>query len=421
MKYLQLLILLFSIPLFSQQTPGEKQKEAIAIVGATAHLGNGKLIENSTILFENGSLTYVGTSTSEAPKASITISAKGKHVYPGFIATNSTLGLQEIGSVKATRDQREIGAINPEVRAIIAYNSESKIIETIRPNGVLIGQVTPRGGTLSGTSSIVQFDAWNWKDALIKEDDGIHMNWPKTARKQWGSSDVLKESKYKETLSELKSLFRKASVSEDKDDLKSMAIKRIYEGKSTLYIHVNEAEEMKDAILFTKKLGLKTPVIVGANEGYRIIPFLKDHQVSILVQRPHSLPNYTDSPITSPFENAVLLHKAGLLVAIQNAGDMEQMQTRNLPFLAGTVASYGLDKEEALKMICQNPAKILGIDAQMGSLEVGKDATLFISEGDALDMRTNKLSHAFIQGRAVSLDSHQTDLYEKFQKKYERQ
>ena len=175
MKQLKYKILAFAVLLSSiviaQQTPASKQTNAISIEGATAHLGNGEVIENSLIMFNNGKFTFVGSANTKIARQGKVMNATGKHLYPGFIAPNSTLGLVEVDAVRASNDADEVGAMNPHIRSLIAYNTESKIIESMRPNGVLMGQITPRGGRISGTSSIVQFDAWNWEDAAIKADD----------------------------------------------------------------------------------------------------------------------------------------------------------------------------------------------------------------------------------------------------------
>ena len=176
MRTLKILILTLCVSAisFAQQTPGDKQTQAITIEGATAHLGNGDVIENALIMFENGTLTFVGSANSKIARKGTIIDAKGKHVYPGFIAPNATLGLVEVDAVRASDDEDEVGAMNPHIRSLIAYNTESKVVESMRPNGVLMAQITPRGGRISGTSSVVQLDAWNWEDAAIKADDAIH-------------------------------------------------------------------------------------------------------------------------------------------------------------------------------------------------------------------------------------------------------
>lgn len=426
-KLLNIGLMLSCVIAFSQQTPAAKQTEAITIMGATAHIGDGKVIENSIIVIENGKITAcAGASAVNMAAKGRQIDATGKHVYPGFIAPNSTLGLQEIGSVRATNDTQEIGSMNPHIRSIIAYNAESKIVESMRPNGVLIGQATPRGGSISGTSSIVQFDAWNWEDAAVKADDGIHMNWPNSfSRGRWwlGEDPGLKVNKdYAKQVDNI-SMFvaeSKAHISGNsvQRNLPAEAMKGLFDGSQKLYVHVNDEKGITDAIGFAKSHGFKNMVLVGAYEAYKVADMLKANNIPVLSQRVHRTPNSDDDDYDLPYKMAKMLVDKGVLVGLENSGQMERANARNLPFQAGTLVAHGMDKEEALKLITSNTAKILGIDDRLGTLEVGKDATLFISEGDALDMRTNILTHAFIEGREVSLESHQTKLWKRYSEKY---
>ena len=428
MRTLKILILTLCVSVisFAQQTPGDKQTTAITIEGATAHLGNGDVIENALIMFENGTLTFVGSANTKIARKGTIIDAKGKHVYPGFIAPNSTLGLVEVDAVRATNDDDEVGAMNPHIRSLIAYNTESKVVESMRPNGVLMAQITPRGGRISGTSSVVQLDAWNWEDAAIKTDDGIHLNWPSTySRGRWwlGEPNVLKENKnYAKEIEELTNYFAQSKAynanKTTPKDLPFEALEGLMDGSKKLFVHVDNEKGITDAINFAKAENIKHLVIVGGYEANNVVDLLKENNIPVLLQRIHSRPNGDDHDYDLPYKLATQLVKAGILVGLENAGDMERMNTRNLPFLAGTTVAYGLSKAQALSLITLNTAKILGVDDKVGSLEVGKDATLFISQGDALDMRTNKLDQAFIQGRNISLETHQTELYKRYSKKY---
>ena len=428
MRTLKILILTLCVSVisFAQQTPGDKQTTAITIEGATAHLGNGDVIENALIMFENGTLTFVGSANTKIARKGTIIDAKGKHVYPGFIAPNSTLGLVEVDAVRATNDDDEVGAMNPHIRSLIAYNTESKVVESMRPNGVLMAQITPRGGRISGTSSVVQLDAWNWEDAAIKTDDGIHLNWPSTySRGRWwlGEPNVLKENKnYAKEIQELTNYFAQSKAynanKTSPKDLPFEALEGLMDGSKKLFVHVDNEKGITDAINFAKAENIKHLVIVGGYEANNVVDLLKENNIPVLLQRIHSRPNGDDHDYDLPYKLATQLVKAGILVGLENAGDMERMNTRNLPFLAGTTVAYGLTKAQALSLITLNTAKILGVDDKVGSLEVGKDATLFISHGDALDMRTNKLDQAFIQGRNISLETHQTELYKRYSKKY---
>ena len=421
-----LLALAVFIPGWAQQTPAPKQSEAITIEGATAHLGNGDIIESSLIMFEDGKLTFVGDSKMKIARKGKVIDATGKHVYPGFIAPAKTLGLIEINSVRATDDQDEIGELIPHVRSLIAYNAESKVVESMRPNGVLIGQIAPSGGRISGTSSIVQFDAWNWEDAAVKVDDGVHLNWPRSFRQgRWwmGEERGYRPNKdYKEDV-ETVVTFIKNATAYGKGTPKELnpafaAMQGVLDGSQKMYVYADGEKEIIDAVNTLKNNGIKEVVLVGGYEAYKITDFLKKNNIPVLVQFTHNLPVFDDDDYDLPYKLPKLLVDAGLLVALQN-NEAENFQTRNLPFYAGQVGQQGLEKEKALQLITGNSAKILGIDDSYGTLEVGKSATLFISEGDALDMRTNKLSHAFIDGRDVSLETHQTELWKRYMGKYE--
>ncbi len=415
-------LLIFSFTLTAQQTPASAQSEAISITGVTAHIGNGTVLQNATLVFEDGKITAIGTNAT--PKGRI-INAQGKHVYPGFIAANSTLGLVEIDAVRASVDEREIGNLTPNVRSLIAYNAESKVVETTRPNGVLMGQIVPRGGRISGTSSIVQFDAWNWEDAAVKIDDGIHLDWPTSFRRgRWwmGESRAFQPNNdYASEIQSLREYLIQAKThrpSATETNLAFEALKGLFDGSKKLYVRANSEKEIIDAITFAKELGIKETVLVGGYQAYKITEFLKQHNIPVLLDRTQNTPNADDEDYDLPYKMPHLLNDAGLLVGLTPVGRMERMSSRNLPFFAGQAVGYGLSKEDALKIITSNVAKILGIDADYGTLEVGKSATLFISEGDALDMRTNKLIHAFIDGREISLETGQTELYQRYSEKY---
>ena len=408
----------------AQQTPAPKQNKIISIVGATAHIGNGEIIENSVIVFENGIITQIGSSTNIQAQGEI-ITATNKHVYPGFIIPNSTLGLGEIDAVRATRDFDEVGEMLPHVRSLVAYNAESKVTESMRPNGVLIGQIAPRGGTISGTSSVVQFDAWNWEDAAIKIDDGIHMNWPNDLKWDRKTQRIEPNKKYNEQVNKIKNYFTQANTYDIKSNksknIEFEALKKLFSGEQKLYVNARSEKQIIDAIAFVKEFGVKNMVLVHGDEAHKVSALLKQNNVPVILKRVHSLPNSDDDDYDLPFKHASILTKSGVLVALEANGGMERMNSRNLPFYAGTVSGYGLTDEEALQLITINPAKILGIDKQYGSLEVGKSATLFISEGNALDMRTNILTKAFIDGRKISLETHQTKLWKRYMDKYSSQ
>lgn len=412
-------------------SPAPAQNKLTYVLGAKLHLGNGTVIENGYLIFDKGKITGIGDATVirlDMSKGEV-IQANGKHVYPGFIAPVTNLGLAEFESVKASLDFSEIGNLNPHIRSIIAYNTDSKVPATLRSNGVLMAQVTPQGGTVSGSSSVVQLDAWNWEDAAIKKDDAMHMSWPVTPKIRPGfgnrapsvSPELLKE-RTQNSINELDQLFSEAKAYAETakpavTNARLAAMKNLFNGGQKLFINVDGQKDIIAAVNFAKKYQI-TPVIVGGDEAYFAVDFLKQNQVSVVVKQPHALPNATDDDVNMPYKNAAVLVNAGLNVVISIDGYWQQ---RNLPFMAGTVAAWGLDPEKALQTITLNTAKVLGIDKTTGSLEMGKDATFFISSGDALDMRSNHVEKAFIQGRDINLDNLHKQLDKKFSDKYNAQ
>lgn len=421
-KSILTLLLLCSGTLWAQQTPAPAQSETISLTGATLHIGDGTVVENGTIVFEDGTITAIGSGVTPSGRV---IDASGKHIYPGIIAPVKSLGLVEIDAVRQSDDEDEIGGMIPHVRSLIAYNAESKVVESMRPNGVLIGQATPQGGTISGTSSIVQFDAWNWEDAAVKADDGIHLHWPQSFRRgRWwlGEPRGLRPNKdYGEDQVEILEFVRNSKAYGQGGDVAMnpafAAMQGLFDGSQRLYVYANGEREIIDAVSSLKEAGIARIVLVGGYQANLVTDFLKENEVPVLVNQPHMLPNRDDDDYDLPYRLPKILTDAGLLVGLQNE-DMANFQTRNLPFYAGHLVGFGMDKEKALQLITGNTAQILGIDDRYGTLSEGKSATLFVSEGDALDMRTNQLTHAFIDGREVSLETHQTELWKRYAGKY---
>jgi len=358
--------------------------------------------------------------------------AAGKQVYPGLVLPVSSLGLIEIGAVKASNDVREIGDMNPNIRSVVAYNSDSKVINTLRSSGILAANIVPQGNFLAGSSSVVQLDAWNWEDAAIQMDGGMHLYMPTLMpRPNFGrfgggggpnagtpQADPVKEGL--EKMEQLKSFFKEAKAyldaTEKKEtNLKFESVKNLFTKKQKMYVHANTAKQMLVALDFVKEFGFDM-VIVGGSESYQIAPLLKQNNVSVILAQPHSLPTGEDDDVDQPYKTAAALQKAGVLFAISD--DDAQTRGRNLAFNAGTAAAYGLTKEQALAAITSSAAKIMGASDKIGSIAVGKEANIIISTGDILDMRTNNVTDAFIGGRKINLDDKQKQLNERYEEKY---
>jgi imidazolonepropionase-like amidohydrolase len=425
-KYIGLLLLLV-LPLifFSQDipSPAPKQSERISIIDATIHVGNGQVIENGSLVFESGKITevYAENLTKRAEATGKIIDGTGKHIYPAIIGLNTYLGLSEIEAVRATNDGVETGKQNANVRSIVSYNTDSRVTPTVRSNGVLYAQIVPGGGLISGTTSLVQLDAWNWEDAAIVAEEGVVLNWPSLHKKMgwWADAKGFEQNKeYEVQRQEIVDYFNEAKsyseTSHEKKNLRFESLSQVAQGKRKLYIQVQHLREILHAVEFAEQFKLNI-TLIGAADCYQIADILAQKKISVILGRTHELPNYADEDIHQCYKTPAILHKAGVLFAISNEGFW---QVRNLPFQAGQSVPFGLPLEEALKSITLSPAKILGLDHRLGSLEIGKDASFIISEGDVLDMKTSKITKAFIDGRDIDLGNKQTDLYQKFMKKY---
>ena len=425
-KILLPIISLFSLTVSAQENmhPSAAQTNTIALTNGIIHVGNGQVIENGMIVFSNGKITDVRAS---APLADVkTIDLKGKHVYPGIIAAGTNLGLVEIASVHATTDFDELGDINPSIRSLVAYNTDSKVINTLRSNGILLAHIVPQGGSISGTSSVVQLDAWNWEDAAYKKDNGIHLNMPSLmnvpVQFRRAGVEVDRVKLGLEKIENIRKFFReaKAYLSESKpaeDNLKFDAVKGLFDQSKIFFVHCDVVKEMMMAIDLAKEFNFKL-VLVGASDSWLMTDMLKQNNVSVMLSQPHALPTTDDDDVDQPYKTGAALQKAGILFTIFQGEDFGFWRQRSLPFEAGTLSAYGLTKEQALSAITLNAAKILGIDNITGSLETGKDANIVVSEGDLLDMKTSKVTQAFIQGREINLDNKQSQLFERYKYKY---
>jgi imidazolonepropionase-like amidohydrolase len=428
--FIQTFIFVMAVNAQDDVYPAPAQKGTFYIVNATIHVGNGTVINNGTIKITDGKITAVGTDVSSA--GGQVIDAKGKQVYPGLILPETDLGLKEIANaVRGSNDYQEIGEWNPNVQSVVAYNTDSKIINTLKANGILLANIAPSGSLIPGATSVVQLDAWNWEDALYKRNVAMMFNMPALINRrgrfgggggffgqQQPQTDPVKEGLDK--IEEVKKFFREAKAyaqesAHKETNLKFEAMKSLFEKKQKLFVRAETVKQMLIAVDFVKDFGIDV-VIVGGQESWQIADLLKQNNIAVILGREHSLPETEDDDVDQPFKTPYMLQKAGVLYALND--DFDEARYRNLSFNAGEAASYGLSKEEALQAITLNAAKILGVDNVTGSIEVGKDANIVISEGDILDMKSSIIDNAFIQGRKVSLENKQTQLYERYKSKY---
>ncbi|MES2765423.1 MAG: amidohydrolase family protein [Bacteroidota bacterium] len=410
------------------ETPGAPQSRPIALTNAKVYTVSQGILENATVVFDKGKITALGANV-QIPADAETIDCSGKSVYPGFITCASTIGLVEIEAVRATRDATEVGSLNPNSLAQTAYNPDSEIIPTIRLNGVLLAHVLPEGSTVPGRGSLMMMDGWTREDIALKPVTGLHIQWPRmTTITAWWMQRTPEEQR-KETEKQLENIYQlfakaqayslgaKNGIADDSRDIRFEAMRPIFENNQTVFINADEYKQIISIRDFVKKYNLRA-VLVGGKDSWRATDVLKELNIPVIIQRTHALPMRDEESYDLPYRLPGLLAVAGVKFGFADEGAWQQ---RNLPFHAGTSTAFGLSEEEAIRALTLSAAEILGVENQVGSLENGKDATLFVSSGNALDGLTNNLEFAFIQGRKVELSSRHTRLAEKYKTRYRQQ
>jgi imidazolonepropionase-like amidohydrolase len=401
------------------------------IQGGILHTVSHGTLEKTDLLFENGKIVSMGENLSYPPETEI-INAEGQHIFPSLISAGSTIGLQEIGAVRATRDFSEVGNVNPNVRANVSYNPDSELIPVSRSNGILLALSVPRSGLISGTSSVMMLDGWTWEDATLKHPVGLHLFWPSMHVPKPHSG---KKKEKKEPDSRLKSIqkiddliqnaraylqLKNSQSPSFKHDLRMEGILPVIKGEIPFFIHANEVRQIEAAVYWSERQNLKM-VLVGGKDSWRVTKLLKEKEIPVIYTQVHSLPMRRFETFDQPFITPLQLFKAGVKFCISNSeSSFQTPHIRNLPYHAAKASSYGLPHDEALRSITLSTAEILGVSEQVGSLDIGKDATFFIADGDILDVRT-QVKLAFIQGRAVDLSDRHKMLYSKYRTKYQQQ
>lgn len=419
-----ILILLFLTLVVITNSQAQKEPKSFLYTNVTVHLGNGEVLKDGMVGVRDGKIDMVLPIHAKiALNYQVTIDGEGKHLYPSLIAPNTRLGLEEIEAVRASLDFTEVGNFNPNIRSIIAYNTDSEVVPTIRSNGILLAQIVPSGGRISGQSSIAYTEAENWEDAAFALDNCVHLQWPNRIRytgwwAQKGDTEIDKQ--YNENLEAIRVYFDAAKAYAQKKtvdikNLKFETMKLLFSKEKKLIVHVDNAKSMMDAVNILQAYGVEV-VLQGANEAWKITDYLKEKNVAVILNNVHHLPKREDDDVYQPYKTPVLLQEKGIKFALAMEGSWN---VRNLPFQAGQAVAFGLDKEAALRSITLSTAEILGIADRVGSIEEGKDATFIVSKGDILDMRSSVVVDAFILGRRVNLGDKQKDLYDKYMEKYE--
>jgi imidazolonepropionase-like amidohydrolase len=424
-----LLALLAATPLAAQNvvtTPGAKPEQPVVLINADLYPVAAAPIPNGRLRIEGGKISAIGGVEVDTAGAEV-IDLAGKRVYPGLIAANTVLGLVEVGAVRATVDETEVAAIAPEVRAEVAVNPDSEHFPVTRANGVLSALTRPEPGehsVISGRSALLALDGWTWEAMTLKAPVAMHLVWPSPQQpeglppamlKEWQKALEAKRAQLQQAMREARAYA--AAPSPEPPDLRWEAMRPVFDRTLPLFVHADDAPAIEEALAFAREERLRI-TIVGGLEAWRLAAQLKQDDVPVIIGGTQVLPLRRHDPVEAVFENPAKLHAAGVRFAIASPGDsFSTSNERNLPYQAASAATHGLPQDEALRAITLYPAQILGVDDRLGSLEVGKDATLFVADGDPLEVTTQVL-RAFIGGREVDLDNRHKRLYEKYRGKY---
>ncbi len=405
------------------------QSEPIAIQGATIHTVTNGVIDNGTILFEGGVITAVGADV-RIPAGARVVDGTGKHVYPGLIDAYSTVGISEIGSVDVSNDINELGDFNPNVRADVAVNAESRHIGTSRSAGVLVAFSTPGGGLVSGMSSAMNLEGWSWEEMSMESAAALNVNWPNPNPRRFGRGGGggrfggpggQNPPTYEEQVQQLKDFFGEARAYRDavaageevRTDSRYAAMMPVFDREIPVVVAADGAAQINDAVTWGLEEDIRI-VIRGGGDAIHVADRLAANDIPVILTSTMAAPGRDYEGYDGAYTMPARLHEAGVRFAI--SGGSGSLYTNRLPWEAGVAVAFGLPEEEALKAVTINAAEFMGVDDRVGSLEPGKQATFLITTGTPLDM-TSDIEQAYIQGRELDMMDIQKFFFEKYMTK----
>ncbi|MEQ9090236.1 MAG: amidohydrolase family protein [Balneola sp.] len=419
-KFISILSVLVLLPLFAAaQNDGgivRADNSKFALTNAKIYTVTNGVIENGTIIINNGIIEAVGADINIPGDAQV-IDYSGQEIYPGMIDSGTRLGLSEIGSISEANDFREFGEITPNMQALTAVNPNSVAIPVTRVSGVTSALTMPAGGPLPGTAATISLFGYT-PDQMFAGSKGVVMNFPSTAQRGWRrrTPEQIEKAREKaqETINDAfdkAELYAKIKESDDARYYPEMeALAKVVNGEVLLYIEVNSAKDILSALEWIEERGYENVVLTGVAEGWRVADEIAESGLPVITGPVLSTPTRGSDAYDTAYKNPGLMQKAGIKVALRT---MDTENSRNLPYNAGFAATYGMGKEEALKAITINAAEIMGVGDQLGSIEVGKKANIFVSTGDPFQTST-KILDVFIDGYKIPMTSRHTELYDEF-------
>ncbi|WP_394147611.1 amidohydrolase family protein [Shewanella atlantica] len=399
--------------------PAPAQSTAILFKHATIHTAIDGVKADSDLLIENGKIMAIGKDLL-APEATV-YDAGGRHIYPGLIALDTSLGLVEVEMMRPSNDSREVGDINPQLEALTAFNPDSEIIPTVRVNGITHAQIVPQGESLAGQSALVSLDSWTVEEAIVPTQAAFHLYWPRLGSLSVESKKREEQrEEYRQRVAKITEAFTDGyryylahkAQSKGKLDLRWQSMLPLYRGEAQLFVHANSQKQIEEAAALAKRYNFKL-IIVGGYDAWRLADLLNEIDAKVIYTRTLSLPMRKDEPLEMSYKIPALLKQAQIPFALGFSSDWN---SRNLPLAAGQTVAYGLSREQALKSVTLDAARILGVE-DMGAIAVGYRANLIISGGDILDPMVTKIEKVYIDGRDVDLNNRQQQLYQKYLKR----
>jgi imidazolonepropionase-like amidohydrolase len=421
--------------LASAMTQGRAQ--SVLLSGATVHTVSGETFSPGQVLIENGKIAAVGATVPS--RGAQTIDLKGQHLYPGIIAMDTLLGLTEIGAVRATQDSTEVGEFTPDVESWIAVNPDSELIPVTRANGIAYFEPVPEGGLVSGQSGLVASDGWTSEQRAIKKPIGLHLFWPRMnldastrergGRRGGGGKAKSMEEQAADRRAKLRSTqdffeeakaYAKAKDASGKSSVSAPEMIPAWEammpyvrGELPIMVHADETRQIKAAVDWAETNHYKM-ILVGGRDAWMNAELLGTKKIPVVYADTFTLPAHDTESYDVHFKAPEVLRKAGVQVVFGNGlTTMDAALTKNLPYSAAQAVAFGMPEAEALKGITLYPAQLSGVADRLGSIETGKEATLFVADGDILDIRAH-VKRMWVAGKEVSLENRHTRFYEKY-------
>jgi imidazolonepropionase-like amidohydrolase len=390
--------------------------ETFLIKDVTVHPVTGPDIAAASVLVRDGLVADIATKI-PVPKGTKVIDGKDLHLYPGMIDSATTLGLAEIGAVKETNDVAEIGDFNPQLRSLIAVNPSSEHIPVARANGITSAIAIPDGGIIAGQVGLMHLDGWTWEDMDIKRSAAMHLRFPvltpATAPGATRPTFTEGKRKHEEALQKLHLFFedaRRYEKAKGQVDRKFEAMLPVLEGRQQVMVTAVRKRAISEALDFAKRENIKI-VLAGCREFTpELLKEIKARNIAVILPETLALPLDEDDPYDAIYSLPAELHRAGILFAFAT---FDSSKVRNLPYQAAASVPFGLEREDALKAVTINAAKIWGVDDRIGSVEKGKWADLVLADGDLLETKT-QIKMMWIRGKPVDLETRHTKLSDRY-------